>query len=163
MKRIFTLLFLISILQSLHAQEVYRKSFSFNNKNSIQFELMGVGYVYSLNYERVILNGNRFKTNAQIGYSYFPYIRTLIPISLNELISFGKHHAEIGFGYTYSPNGESFYLGRIGYRFQKPKGKWLFRIGYMPWSNNFVSSEQNGKENKPEWYSWGGITLGYAF
>lgn len=163
MKHALILLFCLGISQSISAQGIHQTPSRFNSKNSIQFELMGAGYVYSINYERVVLNGSRLKTNAQVGYSYFPYLRTLIPLSINELISFGKHHAEIGAGYTYSPNGESFYMGRLGYRFQKPDGKWLFRIDYMPWSNEVASSEQSGVVYKPEWYSWAGVSFGYSF
>ena len=42
------------------------------NKNSIQIELGGHGLFYSINYERIIINGDRFKTTGQLGISYYP-------------------------------------------------------------------------------------------
>lgn len=68
---------------------------SFQHKNSFQAELFGHGLFYSLNYERVIVNGPRFKTTGQAGASYYPpqagIITVWMPVMINELLSFGRH------------------------------------------------------------------------
>jgi len=150
-------------------QEVSSK---FEKKNSAQLELAGHGLAYSFNYERVILNGNKFKTTAQIGAAYYPpetdLIEVWVPIIINEIRSFGNNHAEIGVGYIF--NNETtliydnagnpqeliggFITGRVGYRYQKLDGDFLFRIAFTP----FIE-----KSNTYYIYPSGGVTFGYSF
>jgi hypothetical protein len=133
----------------------------FHQKNDFHLELLGAAGLYSINYERVIVNGNRFKTLASIGFSYMgtkSWRGFIIPISINQLLSFKEHHIELGIGA--SPNfvisnafGENWYqfiFTRIGYRYQKPKGKFIFRGGAIP----IVY---------PEFGIWGGISIGHSF
>jgi len=42
----------------------------FHQKNDFHLELLGAAGLYSINYERVIVNGNKLKTLASIGFSY---------------------------------------------------------------------------------------------
>jgi hypothetical protein len=129
--------------------------------NSIQLELLGAGGVYSLNYERFILSGRRLKTTAQVGLSVWgnkEWKGISFPIAINEQISFGCHHIEIGVGT--SPNyvnnkvhGKSwdYYLtSRFGYRYQLHDHKFIFRAGYTPLLY-------------PVFMHWAGISFGYAF
>ena len=133
----------------------------FHQKNDFHLEVFGAAGLYSINYERVIVNGNKLKTLASIGFSYMgtkSWRGFIIPISINQLLSFKEHHIELGIGG--SPNfvisndfGETwaqFIFTRIGYRYQKPKGKFIFRAGAIP----IVY---------PEFGIWGGISIGHSF
>ena len=139
-------------------------------KNSIQSELFGHGLYYSINYERILFNDQLFKTTGQIGFSYYPestgLIELWIPVLLNELISFDKHHIEMGAGYIFTnetdtntlPDSErvwgGFFTGRIGYRYQKPTGRFIVRLAFTP-----IIEYKDIKEFHPS----GGLSFGYAF
>jgi len=47
----------------------------------------------------------------------------------------------------------SFLTGRVGYRYQKPNGRFIFRIGFTP------LYELDGNELHPS----GGLSFGYGF
>ena len=146
----------------------------FQNKNSLQLELMGPTVFYSLNYERILINGERLKTSAQLGISYYPPstgVRDLwIPIGINEIISFGNHHLEVGLGYL--PVREALrdsdleviewewshmVNGRIGYRYQKPDGRLIIRADFTP-----VLEIQN-LGSGDAFHPLGGVSVGYSF
>jgi hypothetical protein len=153
------------------AQVEVKNSNSFDNINIIQIELLGHGLYYSLDYERIIFNRDRFKSSAQIGCSYFqPGERTRefrIPLILNGIISFNMHHIELGVGYVIthrtvlmennqidSKLWDRLTAGRIGYRYQKPSGHLAVRIGFTPY---FGYGPYN-------WiYPLGGVAIGYGF
>jgi len=146
----------------------------FEHKNSFQVDLGEPGLFYSINYERILLNGGRFKTAAQIGASYYPPttgIRDLwIPMGINELFSFGNHHLEAGIGYVLlreaardSENNPDYWFwshmlsGRIGYRYQKPGGHLILRAAFTPLLGFELSN------NITEFHPMGGISVGYSF
>ena len=127
---------------------------------------------YSLNYERVIINGISFKTTAQAGISYYPKntgIRDIwMPLVINELLSFNKHHIELGAGYVLireasrdlDGNPESWFwsgvlTGRLGYRYQLYDGRINIRAGFTP----FLEYEDQYYEFHPS----GGLAIGYCF
>jgi len=140
----------------------------------MQVDLGGHGLFYSLNYERILLNGGRFKTASQAGISYYPPrtgIRDIwIPLGINEIFSFGNHHLEAGIGYLpirealrYPDDtpDEWFWshlmTGRIGYRFQKPEGRLILRAAFTP----VLEMEYLGHGD--EFHPLGGISVGYSF
>lgn len=178
---IFLLFLSFCMFQSLHAQKlsvesskvigIYREK-RFSHKNNIQFEVLGHAGLYALKYERVLLNGSLLKSTLEAGIAFYPPVidmpNFLTPITLNEIFSFGKHHAEIGLGCVlafdvFNPaDGEAdlrefnvLYTGRIGYRFQKPKGKYLLRVGFTPIFYLPFSADDK--------LLWGGISFGYCF
>jgi hypothetical protein len=170
MRKVFIILIFATITLSSFGQKEPIPSQNFSNKNSIQFELFGHGLLYSFNYERIILNGQKFKTTVQAGIAYYPPkadIRDIwIPVLINELYSFDKHHIEIGFGYVFineairdidddviSRDWNALMTGRIGYRYQKPDGRFIFRVGFTP----IYEYEYN------EFHPSGGLTVGYSF
>jgi len=132
-----------------YSQLQSKDSLLFNNINSLQIELAGHGLAYSINYQRVLINRNKFKTLGQIGIAYYPpktgLIQLWIPVIITEMRSFGKHHAELGAGYVLTNETEIIYknnkpeeiiggfvAARVGYRFQKPDGRFVFRINLIP-------------------------------
>jgi hypothetical protein len=148
---------------------------SFMNNNSLQFELFGHGLLYSINYERVLINGQQFKTTAQGGLSYYPPstgLRTVwIPLSINQLISFNEHHLELGLGHIFTQDythtnrvskWEPLGSLRLGYRYQKPEARFLFRVGFTPMIE-YVGVVEYKKWNQLEIYPLGGIAVGYNF
>jgi len=164
---------LLSFYFSSYGQEDEKTlpSYKFKFKNAVEAELFGHGLYYSLNYERFILNGPKLKTSGQIGFSYYPPNTGLrdiwIPVLINELYSFNKHHIELGFGYIFinealrTTNNEvesrmwdGFITARIGYRYQKPEGHFLFRIGFTP-TIEYTETY--------DFHPLGGLTFGYSF
>jgi len=145
----------------------------FTYKNSIEFEFFGHGFLYSFDYERLLFNSDRFKTLGQIGIAYYPkstgIIPLWIPIMINQLYSFNKHHIEIGLGQIIfndqTPEGFNDYklFGgfKIGYRFQKPKSRFLLKAAFMPIIDYWDKIEQ--KNNTIELHPSGGLTLGFNF
>ncbi len=171
-KSIFIVLLLVFLTIVGYCQKTDSLKKSFTYKNSVQIELGGHGLVYSLNYERVLLNGQRFKTTGQVGFAYYPpgahIIDIWIPVEINEILSFNKHHIELGFGYVFmneairrennsveSREWEGLYSGRIGYRYQKPNGRFVLRVSFTPLF---------GSLDAPfEFHALGGVALGYSF
>jgi hypothetical protein len=146
----------------------------FQNKNNLQLELGGHGFAYSLNYERIIVNLAKYKTTIQLGASYYPpsigFRDMWFPICINELFSFDKHHLEAGLGFVFNREAgrdlennptEWFWstlaAGRIGYRYQKPSGRLLLRIGFTPFYE--LDRYSHGDKFHPS----GGVSIGYAF
>jgi hypothetical protein len=62
-------LFLISIVTNLLAQDSTQKRIS---RGAIFLEGLGVGYLYSLNYEKQFLKIGKLPLDFRIGFSYFP-------------------------------------------------------------------------------------------
>jgi hypothetical protein len=164
------------VLLSLKASgQVLAKPYpkAFENRNSLQFELFGHGFLYSFNYERFLFNGRRFKTAVQAGFSYYPPstgLRTFwIPVSLNQLLSFNQHHLELGLGQIftndYSLLGSPIdMLGsfRLGYRYQPPGGRFLFRAGFTP-AIEYMGALKYENWKMFEIYPLGGLAVGYSF
>ncbi|MFA5816870.1 MAG: hypothetical protein WC865_14760 [Bacteroidales bacterium] len=171
MKKLFVSLILAVLTASAFTQPVVIQNNKFTYRNSVQFELFGHGLIYSLNYECVLINRNRLKTTAQIGFSYYPpaagYREIWIPVGINEMISFNKHHIEIGIGQvltnerpirdftgTYHREWDGFFSGRIGYRYQKPNGRLIIRAGFTPFLEYL---------EQIAFHPSGALTVGYCF
>lgn len=145
-------------------------------KNSVEFELFGHGSFYSIDYERLIVNNEKTKTLGQIGFAYYPestgVIPLWIPISINQLISFHSNHLELGIGQIIindeMPDGKDDYklFGslKIGYRYQKPNGRFLIKAAFTPIIDYWDKIDENiHGEKLVDFISWGGITFGYNF
>ncbi|MDX2188785.1 MAG: hypothetical protein SFY32_02885 [Bacteroidota bacterium] len=147
MKNIFSLIILIIALNIGFAQEKEQvpNELPKIKKNTVFVELLGNGYLYSLNYDRVINYKSKFKQTFRIGLAYLPFSplsEIHLPFEYNFLFGKKDGHFEMGIGltpalWTYqyiSENDTRFgfynYL-RIGYRYQKPNGGFFFRAGFM--------------------------------
>jgi len=147
----------------------------FSYKNSIQIDLLGHGCFYSINYERLLINGEKIKTLGQVGVAYYPestgVIPLWIPISINELISFNSNHIEIGLGQILindrMPDGVNDYklFGsfKIGYRYQKPDSRYVFKLAFSPIIDYWDKFDSNVHGAQIEFIPWGGLTFGYNF
>ena len=146
------------------------------SKNTIYFEALGNGVLYSLNYDRIIFTKNLFQISGRIGFSYIPYLKNNLE-SFNDIFKYPfevnvlygrKSHAEIGLGYTpvfitYHENTFKIYdvysySGvRVGYRYQEPFGGFFFRIGFIP----YINFPKYLKNSGPKYYL--GFGFGYTF
>ena len=143
------------------------ESFIFENPSSIQLEVRIIeGFpMYSFNYELILLNGNKFKTLASLGFARYPSGMLRFDkqkyFNVAELFSFNKHHLETGFEYTTSPTtnyGDMIMISyKLGYRFQKPQGKFLFKVFYKPFYI-FGGNARPGFD-----FLSGSVSVGYAF
>ena len=93
-----------------------------------------------------------------------------LPLIINELLSFNKHHIELGLGYVFiyeasrdSENNPSnwewngAYTGRLGYRYQKPNGRLIIRAAFTPFL------EGQAPFLNYDFHPSGGMAIGYAF
>lgn len=159
------LCFLISLSDGI-AQEVVLP------KNSIFFELLGNGGLYSINYERSL----SATLIGRIGFSTFltfdilssePGDRIItIPALISYLSGHKNSHFEIGggilFGNINENNGSNIIFDLttfIGYRYQEPRKGILFRIGLTP----FLSLDNKANYPDKGLSLSGGISLGYHF
>ena len=169
MKKIFISVICLIAFHSAFCQDEI--SSKFQKKNSLQLDLGGHGLFYSVNFERVLINGDKFKTASQFGISYYPAttgIRDIwMPLGLNEIFSFGKHHMEAGIGYVViieatrdqENKPDEWYWsglmsGRIGYRYQNPDGRLILRASFTPMIEHGSALE---------FHPSGGVSVGYGF
>jgi hypothetical protein len=133
----------------------------FQKKNSLNIEVGGYTVIGAVYFERLIVNKPKFKTVAQIGYGVVGW-----PVGFHGLVSSNKNHFEFGACITFPSNlifdsgaSNPYITGRLGYRFQKPDGNFIFRAGLMP---VIVGAD---KEYGPEMilWVWPGISFGLAF
>ena len=139
--------------------------------NSVYFELLGNGVVFSLNYEKILIN-KRNNLGIRFGFGFSPEdeIRDIFTIPIELIVIFGnkKHHLELGIGSSFysviiKPQNQRKYMnysmmffGRIGYRYTAIKG-FLFRVGFTP-----VVEIPGLLFDKP-FHLHGGISIGYSF
>lgn len=170
LKLIVCLLFNFFVIAATLSQNTETQAGVFSYKNSVQTELFGHGLIYSINFERIILNRPIFNTSGQAGFSYYPagtgLIRLWLPVLFNEIVSFNNnHHAECGLGYVFREDvGEwdGLLTCRLGYRYQNPTERLVIRLAFTPF---FEIKRGNGNEDSKNttWYPSGGISVGYCF
>jgi hypothetical protein len=169
---LYTLGLLLGLMQASLAQN----GETFAKRNTVQLELGGHGFAYSINYERFLLNRPCLKTSVQVGASYYPPstgTRDLwFPVMVNQLFSLRAHHLEAGGGLVLlretgrdADNAASGWFWsnlvglRLGYRYQAPNSPWLLRVGFTPFIEaDFLSGQGSG-----EFIPFGGLAVGYSF
>jgi hypothetical protein len=154
-KLVFIVVFLLTFSVS-YSQEQTRK-------NAVFIEFLGNGGLYSLNYERQFLD----KMVIRGGVSFYPEA-IAIPLTVGKLVGRSQDLFELAIGSTilnFNASGESnpgtavFLTGVIGYRYQKPEGNFLFRIGFTPLINVY---DVVGKEFESVIFL-GGMSFGFRF
>lgn len=169
---LFTFLFCITF--GFSQNQLENPEFEF--KNTINLEILGHGGFYSLNFERVILNGKTNRLSSNIGLALYPenidILPLFVPVSINYISSLNNNHFEFGIGQVLindaKVNGDNDYkmLGsaKIGYRYQKPKGRFVYKAIFTPyidiWDNYNTPIIGRSPTN---FYSWGGLSVGYNF
>lgn len=136
--------------------------------NSIYFELLGNGGLYSINYDRLFTEN----LGGRIGFMYFSADDSiididqliLVPIMLNYFVGEGNSKLELGAGIVMGSFKTDFWgliiessspavigTATAGYRYQSLDGGLLFRAGFTPL---FVGER---------FITWGGLSVGVAF
>jgi hypothetical protein len=139
----------------------------FSKRNALYIEVGGNAGYYSLNYDIIFFQKGNFKLDWRNGFSLLPIINLpiFIPLEINTLFGKSKHHFECGLGYTpvlfLGETNEKYsdiILFRVGYRYQKPNGGLLLRIGFTPGISNVdINSD------KYSFGPWFGISIGKSF
>lgn len=182
MKHLLTAIIFSLLLGPGFSQADEAPQLKFSNLNSVQLELGGHGGFYSLNYERILTNGAKFKTLVQVGVSYYPPFTNVIslwlPVSLNGLYSLNKDfHLEAGVGHSFTHDNPTdgasldnwsytspwggFFTGRLGVRFQKPAVRFLLRAGAVALLEYNANPNVTATGQELHWLP--GVGVGYCF
>jgi len=189
MKKLFFLLVLVTTFRGLAQTSAEVKP----RKNAFYFELLGNAQFYSFNYERLFSLSERTRLAARLGCGVMfladmpdegeEMAYALFPLELNFLFGKGSHNLELGLGHTYNtqvyalqdfnapgPVNPIFYhrhyiTSRVGYRFQRPGRRFLFRVGILPEMIYRPGYEEVpwGDFKKKQFVLWGGLSLGRVF
>jgi len=171
MKSLLIVFIFLNVVYTAFGQRNELSNSSNIKTNSFQIELFGNGIGYSFAYENILINKPKYKTAALIGIEYLPPsagVDLVFPVQVCQLFSFDQHHFELGVGYSFflelwheekNKQLSGWFNGRIGYRYQKPEGKFLFRIGFIPFRTHSIIDGDEQHNIDP----WGGISFGYAF
>ncbi len=155
--------------------------------NVVYAELLGNGYMYSLNYDRLIYHDENLSITARAGITpgFVNLFRGVgIPLEMNaQFLRNNGHSAEAGPGFSWF-NGKSVYRNeerdlitsvrynvcnvtlRFGYRYAQPGGGLILRAAFIP-SFNVVAPEEVRIQNffpfGKAFTPWAGLSIGYAF
>ena len=152
-------------------------------KNAFFLDLFGIGGIFGINYERRIFRYKQFAMGIQTGISWYELYDfnnrfnpdLIFPFSFNAYYGY-IHHLEVGAGPTlslmvkahptkFTPARDLLVNGHftVGYRYQKPDGGFLFRIGYTPVFQVFRISHTLFYSEKRTLRHWGSVSVGYSF
>lgn len=146
---------------NLRSQEPVKESAA--ARNSYYFEFFGQGLYYSFNYDRLIKTTGPLKNSYSAGLTLLPHPELFVvavPASYNVFYGEGKHHLELGLGFTpmfiktkssasetwqdasgtmitnvYDATQNNYYTyltTKIGYRLQKKEGGFFMRATFTP-------------------------------
>jgi hypothetical protein len=118
-------------------------------RNTFFLELGGNAWFYSLNYDRILLDRDKWKLSGRVGAMYVPSFRAVdrhmvgVPLEISYLRGRDRHFLEMGLGVTATydtyPLSDTrirelavMGVARIGYRYQKPEGGFFFKTGFTP-------------------------------
>jgi hypothetical protein len=116
--------------------------------NTFNFEALGVGLRYSVNYERLFSINKSSYWSLAMGYE-FNMTDFIIPAIT--FIKGTRNCFEAGFALAYGINDKKFNCLRIGYRYQKEHI--LFRLSFTPILNYSLMGNEGI-------LPWAGITIG---
>jgi hypothetical protein len=135
---------------------------------SIYVEFAGRGLFYSINYEHNF-SGEISGWRGQVGMGYLPTSLISIPVSASYVFGKGSNHLELGGGATYFEgyiwgdddkfNPSINVLATCYYRYQKPNGKFYFKLGVTPTFLEIPLPQRIRFVAVP----WAGIGIGYKF
>ncbi|WP_210486097.1 hypothetical protein [Rufibacter aurantiacus] len=174
MKNILALLLLLAG-NSVYAQDTPNPI----RKNTIFFEIGGNSFLYSLNYDRLLVKKPNWGLAGRIGGSYLRDTGVFentdnhfyaVPLELSLLVGKSNHQLEIGAGATpfykdyQEESGKDNWSSvapnaRIGYRYQKSDGGLFFKAGFTP----LIAFKKDYNSINPKHvYPWAGLAFGYT-
>ena len=182
MRTLLLLLVCISIRCSCYAQDAAKTPNQSISKNTLFAEVWGNSIFYSINYDRILINQEKWKFTGRLGFGYY-YVRDRkysvlsFPSEFTFLIGRSKHFFETGLGvsdyvetssreYYYFPDDKalhSVYLFcRFGYRYQRPQGGFFLKAGLTPLVA--LTDAARYPFNYSEFFGvFGGVGIGYTF
>jgi len=159
-KEIGFVIVILLISNTLYSQIITEKVYPDFKHHSVYLEIGGSSLFYSLNYDYTLRITNGLNLAVGSGFAYSPrsmadyqgYTFVIAP-ACNLLFGYSSHHAETGLALLSWGTVESTFLSaRIGYRYQRPSGGFLFRIGYTPIFDGYDG-----------FMPWAGVSFGYTF
>src|SRR5690554_58881 len=149
MNKIFPLLISVLLLTSTltYAQQVYsdKGATVVSNKNAIYLELLGNGFLYSINYERSFFKNSSLRLGAAYGpgigrRNTFVDRHITLPILINYHLKLSrKAFLEAGLGTTLVLLGEDsniYYTSSIGLKSLNPNTGHFIKFSLTPYSKN---------------------------
>jgi hypothetical protein len=152
--KIFRPLVFMLLLQvpfTLYAQEFTQ---NIRAKLSIYAEVGGNSDTYALNIDRIMYQREYWKVGARVGLGTNLFflkeevgVYPVVPLEVFGMYGKSRNHFEFGMGYTRrfteAPElMQSMYFGRLGFRYQVPKGGLVVRFAATP----FVSPESKDED-----------------
>ena len=183
MKLLFFVLFVVGTCTA--KAQVAAGSADFK-KNAIHAEALGNALIYSVNYERVIRSSGALPIAVRVGISYIdlseedkPQRSFGIPIELLGWTGKKNGHFEFGLGYSYHEREyreranlnvyrniettQQFLTARLGYRFQKPTGGFMFKTALVSMLLFAEDTNDPSPIELPVYVPWPGVSVGWAF
>lgn len=170
-KLMISCLVVIATFRPVKAQildpEIYPQGETKLRKNSIYGELLGSGFLFSINYEREIHRKDNIQVNFRVGFGSAIFINAVPLTGLNVLIGKRTRFFELGFNgiRTYIIDffgGQGNYILAnpvIGYRFQGEKG-FIFRASFTPFFQLYDPEDWVPNQT---FVPFAGLSLGYKF
>lgn len=141
---------------------------------------MGNSLFYGINYDRILINKEKWKFTGRLGFAYF-YLRYdkysvfNFPSEFSFLIGKSRHFFETGLGITYYVETVSkeyysndkvahycYLLSRFGYRYQRPQGGLFLKVGVNLVSPLTDNAKYTFYYSEFIWI-YGGVGIGYTF
>lgn len=142
-------------------------------RRAVYFEQFGNAGLYSVNYEREVrpqwmARAGAGAWSAEDIFSDNKVQIVSVPLTLSYITGTGNHHFESGFGVTVGHKHDdvsgsgafSSLTGILGYRYQKPEGGFLFRVGATPFLSLTGGDHAYPDEGATALI---GLSFGYAF
>ena len=140
----------------------------FTKRNAVYIGIWGNSFDYPhIGYDRIVFAKEKYQWIAGSGFwiggGNFDKSHDLILCPESSILLGRIHHFEAGLGYSvelynfsnFQDKSDYAIFMRMGYRYQKPDGGFLFRIGFTPTLRNSIFSSQL--------FPWAGISVGGSF
>jgi hypothetical protein len=147
--------------------DIYPNEETRHRKNSIYGELLGSGFLLSVNYEREIHRTDRLQVNFRIGFGSAIFINAVPLAGVNFLIGQKKSFLELGvngirtIAFDFFGGKGDYVLANpiIGYRFQGEEG-FIFRASLTPFFQLYDPQDWIPDDT---FIPFAGISFGYKF
>ncbi|HYW94556.1 MAG TPA: hypothetical protein VE870_03105 [Bacteroidales bacterium] len=125
----------------------------------------------------MLLNQDQFKTSIQTGLAWYPpstgAMRMTMPVTINEILSFDRHHIKLGVGSTIilkhfqdvDISSTLAFLAhlRIAYRYQEKAGRYFWEVSIVPFLEGDTRAFELQALSSMSSHLWAGVSLGWAF
>lgn len=168
---LLSLIVAMATFTEIHGQildpEIYPIEESKRRRNSIYGELLGSGFLLSINYERELHRADNLRVNFRIGIGSAIFVNAVPLTGLNFLIGHRKRFLELGmnairtYSFDFFGGTGQYVLGNpiIGYRFIGEEGL-IFRASFTPF---FQLYDPQDWITNDTFLPFAGLSLGYNF